>query len=77
MTKTQLKALKHASQLLNETDTSPVYSKLSSTLMELKVNTEIQRNVLRAYQEAIGPTVRKISEAKDWIDTILSDENNQ
>ena len=74
MTNIQKKSLQHISELLKSVDSYQVYSAITSVMGKEGIDPKIINNVIGKYKEAMNEQTEKVSEARDWIDTIISDQ---
>jgi hypothetical protein len=73
MSKLQKKSLQHVSDLLKSYDTYPTYKALNDILDELQVDNTMKHRILNKYQDEIRKETSKISQSKEWLDTVISD----
>ncbi len=73
MTNIQKKSLQHISELLRSVDSYPVYSAITRAMEEAGIETKVINKVTDKYQEAMAEQTKKVSEARGWIDTMITD----
>lgn len=73
MMKIQKKSLQHVSNTLKSFDTFLVYRALSDAMTEAGIDNKTSMEIIEKYKEAINKEEKKVTDAKDWIDTIISD----
>lgn len=71
MNNLEKKALKRASELLNQFDTYEIYKTINNSIATIE-DKELNRDIIDSYQNAMSREVKKISEAKSWIDEVLN-----
>jgi len=69
----QKKSLQHVSKILRSVDSYPIYRALSEAMKEAEIDNGIMLGILNVYQEAMSNELNKITDSKDWIDTLISD----
>ena len=72
----QKKSLKHISDTLKSFDTYTVYNTLNTAMSEAGIDTTIRLKILDEFQNSFLEQSKKVSEAKDWIDILITDFNN-
>lgn len=65
--------MQHISDTLKSFDTSPIYSALIAAMTEAGIDNAVRSKIADKYQAAIFEQSIKVSSAKDWIDTLMSD----
>jgi hypothetical protein len=76
MVNIQKKSLQHVSKLLTDFNSYNIYSSLSSVLDKLTIDAEVKKSILGeygAFQQSLNTEKLKITEAKEWIKSILED----
>ena len=69
----QKKSLQHVSETLKSFDTFPVYKALLDAMVEAGIENEVRSKITDKYQVAISEQSKKVSDAKGWIDTLITD----
>lgn len=69
----QKKSLQHVSDTLKSFDTYPVYRALIDAMTEAGIDNAVRSKIADKYQSAIFEQSKKVSDAKDWVDTLISD----
>ena len=77
MSKIQLKSLKHVFELLKKFDTYPTYSALTDALTKTKIPNDERRAIMKTFQDEIYKAKKLIEESQEWINTLISDEENK
>jgi hypothetical protein len=73
MMKIQKKSLQHVSDTLKSFDTYPIYKALIGAMTEAGIDNAVRSKIADKYQEAVLEQSKKVSAAKDWVDTLISD----
>ena len=73
MTNIENKAPTHVSNTLGEINNYNVYKALNSALEEFKIDANSKVRIMDRYKTAMQVEMKKVSEAQDWIDTLISD----
>lgn len=73
MNSLEKKVLKRASELLQQFDTYEIYKAINNSTATIE-DRELNRDIINSYQTAMNKEVKKISEAKSWIDEVLNNE---
>lgn len=73
MMKIQKKSLQHVSDTLKSFDTYPIYKTLIDAMTEAGIDNAVRSKIADKYQAAISEQSKKVSAAKDWVDTLISD----
>lgn len=73
MNSLEKKVLKRASELLQQFDTYEIYKAINNSTATIE-DRELNRDIINSYQNAMNKEVKKISEAKSWIDEVLNNE---
>lgn len=74
MTDIQKKALEHVKKLLSSYDTIQVYMAIKNALKNEGVSDESINKILDKYQDARNVQYQKLTESKDWIESLLKIE---
>jgi len=69
----QRKTLEHVSEILKSVDTYPVYNALITAMIDAGIENSIRSKIAEKYQTAMHEQTKKVSDAKCWIDTIITD----
>lgn len=69
----QKKSLQHVSDTLKSIDTYPVYSALIDAMTEAGIDNAVRSKIADKYRSAISEQIKKVSAAKDWVDTLIAD----
>lgn len=69
----QKKSLQHVSDTLKSFDTYPVYQALIDAMTGAGIDNAVRSKIVDKYQAAISEQSKKVSDAKCWIDTLISD----
>jgi len=69
----QKKSLQHVSDTLKSFDTYPVYSALIDAMIKADIDNSVRSKIIETYQTVISEQSKKVSSAKDWIDSLISD----
>lgn len=70
----QKKSLQHISEVLKSVDSYPVYSTLIDAMRKAGIENNIGKEVSDKFQLAMSEQMQKVRSAKDWVDTLISDE---
>ena len=73
MTKIEKRSLRHVSSVLGSFDTFPAYSMLTDAMSAAGVEDAVRSKIMEQFRALIFEQKEKVSEAKDWIDTIISE----
>ena len=73
MTNIQKKSLQHISELLKSVDSYQVYSAITSVMEKEGVDPNVRKKIADKYKETMNEQTGKLSEARDWIDTMITD----
>ena len=73
MTNIQKKSLQHISELLKSVESYPVYTAITRAMEEAGIEPKVSKKITDKYQEAMSEQTKKVREAKDWIDTMITD----
>lgn len=73
MMKIQKKSLQNVSDILKSFDTYPIYKALIDAMTEAGIDNSVRSKITDKYQESISEQSKKVSVAKDWVDTLISD----
>jgi predicted regulator of amino acid metabolism with ACT domain len=73
MTNIQKKSLQHVSDTLESFDTYPVYRALIDAMTEAGIENSERSKITDKYQTAISEQSKKVSVAKDWVNTLIAD----
>jgi hypothetical protein len=73
MTNIQKKSLQHISELLKSVESYPVYTAITRAMEEAGFGPEVRKKITDKYQEAMTEQTKKVSEARGWIDTMITD----
>jgi sulfur relay (sulfurtransferase) DsrC/TusE family protein len=73
MMKIQKKSLQHVSDTLKSFNTYPIYKVLIDAMTEAGIDNAVRSKIAHKYQAAISEQSKKVSDAKDWLDTLISD----
>lgn len=71
----QKKSLQHVSDTLNSFDAYPIYKALIDAMTEAGIDQAVRSKIADKYQDAVSKQSKKIIDAKNWIDTLISDVN--
>ena len=78
MSKLQTKSLQHVSTLLQSYDTYPTYKSLNDIMDKLQVDNTTKHRIMNTFQDEIRKETSKIAQAKEWLETVISDiDENQ
>ncbi len=69
----QKKSLQHVSETLKSFDTYPVYKALIDAMTEAGIDNAQRSKIADRYQSAMSEHSKKVSAAKDWVDTLIAD----
>lgn len=72
----QKKSLQHASNILTSFDTYQIYNELNNAMTEADIEPEAKKKILKRLSSAVGEQHNKITDAKSWIEAVLSDLPN-
>jgi len=71
--KIQKKCLQHVSGILKSFDGYPVYKALIDAMTEAGIQNSVRTKISNKFQEAFSEQNKKVSDAKDWVDTLIND----
>lgn len=73
MNSLEKKSLQHIAKTLGRYDAYDVYSLLNNMLKEEGIEQNVRSDIMEKYQTEIHKETAKVNEAKEWVDTLLSD----
>ena len=73
MNNTQKKALQYVSEILKSVDSSAIYMALVDAMTGVGIDNEMRNEIWRRVDKVVYAEINKASEAKEWIDGIISD----
>ena len=71
------KTLAHVSGLLDGFDIYPAYSKISDILIKLDIENPQRNQILDALCDETTKLKKIVSEAKDWVNSLIEDLNEK
>lgn len=70
----QKKSLQHVSETLKSFDAYPIYKAIIDAMTDAGIERNVRSKIADKYQAAMSEQSKKVSAAKDWVDTLISDE---
>ncbi len=67
------KSLQHVSKTLDSFDKYPTYKSINIVLTEAGIDNALRLKILDRYETDMEEQAKKVRDAKDWVDTIISD----
>ena len=77
MTNIEQKALSHVLRTIESIDTYPIYSALSTALIEAKIDADVKATILDKYNKAMEIQILKVRDAQGWLEAIIADSQKK
>lgn len=71
----KIKALKRVKELLDDYNSYPTYKHLKSVMEELDIEDKKEKLILKEFDNSIREQSMKITEANNWVCTIISNKD--